>query len=463
MVKLTLFYHYLPATVKAALLHLLGVSETASVWDLRTAVLVALIRAAFTDPSPGSLLDSQRASLREYSNALPIHRSKVDLTLPADTDLRDVAVAAIKRLGNGTETFSNPTLTSIKAEWIGHRKDLATVDQNRSEVESFMALKGEIQNDTTILYLHGGQFWRMGRARQDITHYLAKETGGCCFAVRYRLSPQNPFPAALLDALAGYLCLLYPPEGSLHTAVDASDICFAGDSAGGNLVLALIQLILEIRRWDKSGGIMWQGRKRDLPLPAGITSLSPYNDMTRAPTNSEQSNLKYDIIPCPGPPFLGYDRDSIWPASPPRHHVYANDDTLVHPLVSPVTAKDWREAPPTYICVGEECLADQGLLLAHNLSSQTIPVIVEQYEAMPHNFPLILDHLEVSAKCKLQWASFIRGVVDDPTSVETQAVKWCDSGQTKTKLDIDNMVHVAVEPVKQIMQSQIQNWGSPPS
>lgn len=306
-------------------------------------------------------------------------------------------------------------------------------------------------------------FRRMGRAPREITHSLAKETGGCCFAVRYRLSPQHPFPAALLDALAGYLCLLYPPEGSLHTAVDPNDICFAGDSAGGNLALALIQLILEIRRQNNSDGIMWQGCKRDLPLPAGVASLSPYNDMTRAPSSSERANLKYDIIPRPGPPFLGYDRCSIWPASPPRHHVYANDDALTHPLVSPVTAQDWRGAPPTWICVGEECLADQGLLVAHKMASQTIPVVVEQYQGMPHNFPLILDHLEASTKCKMQWASFIRGVVEDPNSVKTQAVKWCDNGHTKTKLDVDNMMIVSAESLKQSMHSQIQSWGSAPS
>lgn len=159
MVKLTVFNHYLPATVKAAFLHLLGLSETGSVWDLKTAVLVALIRAASTDPSPGSLLDSQQGSLLETGNNLSTHLLKVTLTLPADTDLKDVAVAAIKRLGNGKETFSDPTLKSINAEWIAHRKGFATGDTSRSEVESFSALKRDVQNDTTVLYLHGGQFW----------------------------------------------------------------------------------------------------------------------------------------------------------------------------------------------------------------------------------------------------------------------------------------------------------------
>ncbi|KEF57193.1 uncharacterized protein A1O9_07383 [Exophiala aquamarina CBS 119918] len=461
MPKFTLFSHYLPAAAKAAFLHLLGISETASIWDIKTALLVALLKATFTDPRPGTLLDSQQASLREAKATIPIHLLKVELALPADTDLKNVAFAAIKRLGSDRETFTEPTLKSIKAEWVGHRKTLETGDVDGSEAGKFSALKRDMLNHITILYLHGGQFWRMGRSLRKITDSLAKETGGCCFAVQYRLSPQNPFPAALLDGLAGYLCLLYPPEGGLHDAVHANDICFAGDSSGGNLVLALIQLILEIRRPNGKGGIVWQGSQRELPLPAGVTALSPYNDMTRALDSSERSNYKYDIIPRPGPPFLGFDRCSIWPASPPRHHVYANDDSLAHPLVSPVTAKDWWGAPPTWICVGEECLADQGLLVAQNMASQGVTVAVEQYQAMPHNFALIMDHLEASTKCKAQWASFIRDVVDNPLSIETRASKWSDRGRTNTKLDIDKLVPISPETLAKNMHSEIEKWGSP--
>lgn len=134
---------------------------------------------------------------------------------------------------------------------------------------------------------------RMGRSLREITDSLAEETGGRYFAVQYRLSPQDPFPAALLDALAGYLCLLYPPQGSLHDAVDASDLCFAGNSSRRNPVLALIQLILEIRKQNLPEGIMWQGFRRDLPLPVRVTALSSYNDMTQALNSSER--LKYKI------------------------------------------------------------------------------------------------------------------------------------------------------------------------
>lgn len=125
----------------------------------------------------------------------------------------------------------------------------------------------------------------MGREPRRITHELARDTGGRCLAIRYRLSPQNPFPTALIDGLAAYLYLLYLPAGSLHAPVTTSDICFTGDSAGGNLAIALVQLILEIiREGSKNapGRLTWDGQERDLPVPAGVSILSPYNDLTRA-------------------------------------------------------------------------------------------------------------------------------------------------------------------------------------
>lgn len=128
-----------------------------------------------------------------------------------------------------------------------------------------------------------------------------------------------------------------------------------------------------------------------------------------------------------------------------------------------MTAKDWREASTTWTCVGEECLADQGLLVAQNTASQGVSVVVEQYQAMPHNLPLIIDHLEVTTKCKRQWASFIRDVVDNATSVETQASKWSKNGRTNTNLDIDTLVLISAETLKRNMPSEIERWGLPPS
>ncbi len=60
--------------------------------------------------------------------------------------------------------------------------------------------------------------------------------------------------------LAAYLYLTHPPAGAKHHAVDPKNIILAGDSAGGGLVWALLQILR-----DTEG----------LELPAGAVLISP--------------------------------------------------------------------------------------------------------------------------------------------------------------------------------------------
>jgi acetyl esterase/lipase len=64
----------------------------------------------------------------------------------------------------------------------------------------------------------------------------------------------------------------------MHAAVLAKNIVFVGDSSGGNLVLSLLALVRHIR--DYNGRIQFQGRPVEVPLPAGIATLSPHCDHT---------------------------------------------------------------------------------------------------------------------------------------------------------------------------------------
>jgi acetyl esterase/lipase len=113
---------------------------------------------------------------------------------------------------------------------------------------------------------------------RPISLALARETGGRCIVPDYRLAPQNPFPSAIVDLLLTYLCLLYPSEDSIHAAVPAKNIVFAGDSSGGNLVLSLLALLQHI--CDHKGRIQFRGRSVEVPFPAGIATLSPHCDHT---------------------------------------------------------------------------------------------------------------------------------------------------------------------------------------
>ena len=102
------------------------------------------------------------------------------------------------------------------------------------------------------------------------------------FAVEYRLSSSGesgkgtvfPFPAALLDALAGYVYLV--KFGFLE-----ENIILVGDSAGGNLALALTRYLLSNKE-----------QQPELPkTPGSLVLLSPWTDLTEQFTPNPRSSL----------------------------------------------------------------------------------------------------------------------------------------------------------------------------
>jgi acetyl esterase/lipase len=145
---------------------------------------------------------------------------------------------------------------------------------------------------------------------------MAKKINGRMLAVDYRLAPQYPFPCALQDLLAAYIFLIRPPPGAAHRPVHPSLIVVGGDSAGGGLTLALLQVI----------------RDSGLPLPAGGTLISPWCDLASS-FPSIHSNVKTDVIPMWG---LSLQKPStLWPPPPPeiQEKVHQSLRTRIRELV----------------------------------------------------------------------------------------------------------------------------------
>ncbi|KAG6378164.1 Alpha/Beta hydrolase protein [Boletus reticuloceps] len=106
-------------------------------------------------------------------------------------------------------------------------------------------------------FLHGGGYIQLSAHPNDMTSNITRalveldDSAPHALSLEYRLSAtvplpdQNPFPAALLDALAGYNYLVdvmgYSP----------SNIVLVGDSAGGNLALALTRYLVENKNAPK--------------------------------------------------------------------------------------------------------------------------------------------------------------------------------------------------------------------
>ena len=269
----------LPVAVRTAVRHIMGSSKPSEYLDLKSEVVIAVIRA-MTVPQkpplsnlpffgPGSSasacslsdassqpLPSGARSITETQHLLnkdpgvrgPLWVSKY--TAPGganaqeNADLSDALADVVKRLyeeegdgrsGKDFPDFKWPEVAPVEAEWTGHRagaREGATLPTYIDEPERYEALMSYVTapQPTTVLYLHGGAMYLLDPAtHRKGTHTLARQVGGRCYSVRYRLAPQSAFPTQILDALVSYMTLLYPPPGAFHEPVLSKHIVFAGD------------------------------------------------------------------------------------------------------------------------------------------------------------------------------------------------------------------------------------------
>lgn len=424
----------IPLVLRHSLLHILKISESSQYLDLRSSLIITCLRALLIPSKPLTITATQGLTVNEVVVKGHIWVSRYVSPRPPETAVRDVLIETLQRLASGPGSSGPgssgprvpvPDFIDVEAEWTGYRSGVTRGAPlpDGSEKERYHDMMREVTRPTTILYFHGGAYYLCDPAtHRPTTKRLAQLTGGRCYSVRYRLAPQHPFPAALLDAFVSYLTLLYPPPDAYHDPVQPEHIVVAGDSAGGNLSLALLQLIMQVRQ--EGSPVMWYGELRDVPLPAGVALNSPWVDVTQSsPTWKLDTPTPWDYLPKPETmDSLQVPPCDAWPSNPPRRNMYIADDLAAHPLASLVMAKSWKGAPPIYICTGWEILAHEGKYLAKKLESEGVRVAFEEYEAMPHCFALLLPGTPTTKRCYDGWAAFIRSVVDDPEGTESSAM-----------------------------------------
>lgn len=382
---------------------------------------------------------AQRFGLRDPGIKGPIWIAKVTLEAPKDVaGPQQALVWAIKELGDGYETYTLPKLTTVEAEWTGYRNgvDKDAPELQISEEEKYSRMMSEVESELTVLYFHGGAYCMMDPAsHRPVTSHLAKLTKGRCLSVRYRLAPQNPFPAAILDALVAYLSLLSPPPGAFHQPVVSNNIIFAGDSAGGNLSLVLLQTILTLRRVGVTT-VSFHGKDVSLDLPAGVSVQSPWCDIART-LPSVHKNAHFDYLDPPSQTGLPlHPPDDVWPTKPPRVEIYSEASTLAHPLVSPLAASSelWRGAPPVYICVGNEGLEDEITVVARRLHCAGVSVVFDGYEGMPHCFAMIFRDSIAAKNCFASWSQFCVEAIQGKV-VRSHVGTWMKAFSNLAKFD----------------------------
>jgi acetyl esterase/lipase len=227
--------------------------------------------------------------------------------------------------------------------------------------------------DKVILQLHGGGYMGAVRNAYYVFAGLYNEVshGMAVLTPDYRVAPENPFPAALLDAVASYQWLL--DKGWF-----ADQIILAGDSAGGGLCMALVMYL----------------KDHNMPLPCGIIAMSPWTDVT-ASGESYTKNYEKD-------PLFGNTKESL---------IYLNDYAGEHdpmdPYISPKFG-DFRQFPPMLIQVGSnEMLLSDSVDVAAKAREQGVKVRISVYEGMFHVFQMAYLNIPESKRAWAEAGKFI--------------------------------------------------------
>ena len=214
------------------------------------------------------------------------------------------------------------------------------------------------RTDATVFYLHGGGYV-IGSftSHRGLLARLGQAASMRTMAVDYRLAPEHPFPAAIEDAVTAYQWLL-------DSGTPSERIFFAGDSAGGGLVVAT----------------MLRCKARNIPLPRAAVLFSPFADMGTT-GQSLVDNRDRDFVVTEG-------------VAPGMAETYLAGADATSPEASPIYG-DLAGLPPILIQVSShEVLLDDSLRLLRAAILVDVQVHLRVYQGLPHVWQLFTGMLD---------------------------------------------------------------------
>ncbi|KAI2638604.1 alpha/beta hydrolase fold-3 domain-containing protein [Xylaria nigripes] len=242
-----------------------------------------------------------------------------------------------------------------------------------------------------VLHIHGGAFvlsnGRIADCEGLCGQLLENGKVNTVFVPQYRLSARPTsatFPAALQDALTSYLYLVRT------LGIPASKITLSGDSAGGNLAIALLRYLAEF------------GEEQGIPQPRSATIVAPWVSPSKHlwPPITITSNPNYHTD------YLGTELCN-WGAK-----TYIPEGMEDHPYIMPL-GHPFKTPVPMLVTLGDaEILAVDGVEWIREMSGVEGNEVETYFEkGAPHDTVLmghILGFNESAKGVAEKIGSFIR-------------------------------------------------------
>lgn len=242
----------------------------------------------------------------------------------------------------------------IASKALPRVEDIAIPARDGTQLHARLYAPSTAQPLPVLLYLHGGGFTIGSVATHDtLCRELAFQAGCAVVSLDYRLAPEHKFPTAINDA---WDALQWLHQQGQTLGLDSSCMAVGGDSAGGTLAAACALLA------------------RDAGLPLQLQLLIYPGTCAHQDTDS---HLRYAT-------GLVLEREGI--------HWFFN-----HYVRDSADREDWRFAPllapdvegvaPAFFCLAElDPLVDEGVQYADMLRMAGVPVELEIYKGVTHEF-----------------------------------------------------------------------------
>ncbi|OYT88636.1 MAG: alpha/beta hydrolase [Burkholderiales bacterium PBB6] len=239
------------------------------------------------------------------------------------------------------------------------RAPLARVEDVRVPVADGTLLPARLYAPSTdklpvLLYLHGGGFTIGNLETHDsLCRQLALRSGAAVLALDYRLAPEHRFPVAVEDAWAALQWLA--STGADELSLDGTRLAVGGDSAGGTLAAVCALLA------------------RDAGLKLAMQLLITPGTTAHADTESHEAFANGFLL----------DKASIsW-----FFNQYIDGQDRSDWRFAPLLAPEVDNVAPACLLLAEcDPLVDEGLAYGDRLRLAGVPVTLELYRGMTHDF-----------------------------------------------------------------------------
>ncbi|MFX0080698.1 MAG: alpha/beta hydrolase [Candidatus Hodarchaeota archaeon] len=261
-------------------------------------------------------------------------------------------------------------------------KDVKIEEVDINGVPAVWISTPEAAEECVVLYFHGGGYVLGSiNTHKEFGSRLSRTSNSRVLLIDYRRAPENPYPAALEDAVAVYKWLI-DNEG-----IEPQNIIIGGESAGGGLTLATLLKL----------------RDTGIALPAAALVLSAWADLDMT-GDTIRSKAKLDP--------LANTSDLFFLAS-----LYIGDDDPKNPYISPMYA-DLKGLPPMLIQVGEaEILLSDSTRIAEKAKAAGVDVILDIWDGMIHMFQMFGSWAPEGQKATEKIGKFIQKYLRKETQI----------------------------------------------